>query len=64
MHLIPVAGVDDVDVEGIWTGSVDGHYIFKAAKIVQGTDRSISLDNVIEIPKTRVWWLERLVAMS
>lgn len=63
VHLVPTPGVDDLDFEGILTGKVDGHYVLHAAKMLQGAEASFSLDNVIEIPASRVWWLERLVSL-
>jgi hypothetical protein len=61
--MTPIAGQEDIDFEGILVGRVDGHYLLYAAKIVQGEERSFSLENVVEIPAARVWWLERLVSV-
>jgi hypothetical protein len=63
VHLIPVAGADDLDFEGVLSGKVDGHYQLHAAKLLQGGEASFSLDNIVEIPVERVWWLERLVSV-
>lgn len=63
VHLVPTPGVDDLDFEGILAGKIDGHYILHAAKVLQGAEASFSLDNVIEIPVSRVWWFERLVSV-
>jgi hypothetical protein len=62
--MVPVAGVDDLDFEGVLTGFVDGHYVLQVARIVQGEQATYSLDNVVEIPAGRVWWLERLQGVS
>lgn len=63
VHLVPTPGVDDLDFEGILAGKVGGHYILHAAKMLQSAEASFSLDNVVEIPESRVWWLERLVSV-
>lgn len=63
VHLVPVPNADDLDFEGVLVGKVDGHYLLQAAKIRQSAEQSISLENVIEIPCVRVWWLERLVSV-
>jgi len=61
LHLAPIPGIDaELDFEGVLTGIVDGHYQIRSAKLIQGSEQSFQLDNVVEIPTSRVWWLERL----
>lgn len=60
VHFNPIANVDVPDFEGVLAGRVNGHYLLLVPKLLQGGDQSFSLDNAVEIPVERVWWLERL----
>lgn len=60
VHFNPIPGVEVPDFEGVLSGRVDGRYLLLVPKILQDEGSSYSLDNAVEIPCDRVWWIERL----
>jgi len=51
-------------IDGILTGSVDGHYLLKVARLVQGANETITLDGDVEVPRKNVLFLQRLGSES
>ena len=47
-------------LDGLLTGSVDGHYLLKVARLVRAADETISLDGEIEVPRRNVLFIQRL----
>lgn len=67
IHFNPVPGpdgngIDVPDLEGMLAGRVDGHYLLLTPKLLQGADETYSLDRAVEIPESRVWFMERLAS--
>lgn len=62
VHFNLVPGIDVPDFEGVLAGRVNGHYLLLTPKLLQGTDASFSLDQAVEIPESRVWFMERLAS--
>jgi hypothetical protein len=47
-------------LDGILTGSVDGHFILKTAVLLNGSENAITLDGDVEVPRRNVLFLQRL----
>jgi hypothetical protein len=67
VHFLPVVGADGssveiADFEGVLDGKVAGHYLLLTPKLLQGADATYSLDQAVEIPVGRVWFMERLAS--
>lgn len=60
VHFNPIPNIEVSDFEGVLAGRVDGHYLLLTPKLLESGDQTYSLDNAVEIPCDRVWWLERL----
>jgi hypothetical protein len=53
-------GVELSDFEGVLDGKVGDHYLLLTPKLLQDGGQSYSLDNAVEVPCSRVWFMERL----
>jgi hypothetical protein len=47
-------------IEGVLVANVDGHYLLKVPKVLNGTDETISLNGEVEIPRKNVLFIQRL----
>ena len=47
-------------IEGIYVGVWAGHYVLRAASVLQGPDESRSLEGTVRVPKTRVLFAQEL----
>lgn len=67
VHFSPVPGPDGSsvevsDIEGVLAGRVGDRYLLLVPRLLQSREASFSLDNAVEIPRSRVWFMERLAA--
>ena len=44
----------DQSIEGIYIGTWAGHYVLKAAALLEGPERTRDLDGIVRIPRSRV----------
>ena len=51
-------------IEGVLFGTVDGHYLLKAARLLKSADETISLQGDVEVPRQNVLFLQRIGANS
>ena len=51
-------------IEGILFGTVDGHYLLKAARLLKGPEETLSLQGDVEVPRQNVLFLQRIGAGS
>ena len=49
-------------IEGILVGTVDGHFLLKAVKLLKSTEETISLEGDVEVPRSNVLLLQRVGA--
>jgi hypothetical protein len=47
-------------LDGILTGTVDGHFIIRAAVLINGSEDVVTLDGDVEVPRRNVLFLQRL----
>jgi hypothetical protein len=47
-------------VEGVLVANVDGHYLLKVPKVLNGTEDTISLGGDLEVPRSNVLFIQRL----
>lgn len=47
-------------VEGILERRVDGHYLIRAPKLLEGIDRTVSIEGDLLVPRERVLYVQRI----
>lgn len=60
IHLEVPPGTPVETLEGILLGRWGGHYVLLAPKVVHSPTQTMSLEGVVEVPKERVIFVQRL----
>lgn len=60
LHIEDKPGVQMPSMEGILLGRWSGHYVLMVPKLIHGTDQSLALEGMVEVPAERVIFVQIL----